>query len=121
MKYPKLPKKFKEKWLKALRSGEYEQGDLNLYLNGYYCCIGVAGHICGISNRAMKSKSLFQGVDFHSKTLKKYQKLLPDIFITLDPIAATDSLLKKFANMNDGHRESKKSFNQIADWIEENL
>ena len=41
----KLPKKFKEKWIKALRSEEYiqEKGALK-GINGY-CCLGVACRI----------------------------------------------------------------------------
>ena len=30
-----------EKWLAALRSGEYEQGKGCLYSSGKYCCLGV--------------------------------------------------------------------------------
>lgn len=31
----------KAKWLKALRSGEYEQGTRNLECRGKFCCLGV--------------------------------------------------------------------------------
>lgn len=39
--------KLKKKWVKALMSGEYEQGDSALFSGGKYCCLGVLGNICG--------------------------------------------------------------------------
>ena len=117
MKYPKLPKKFKEKWLKALRSGEYDQGEASLYLDGAYCCLGVAGHICGISNKSMTDKSYFQKNDFTTQTLKSYGNKLPKILITVSPFIEVGGVIWKLANMNDG----AKSFKQIATWIEKNL
>lgn len=37
-----------QKWLDALRSGEYEQGRGFLELKGNYCCLGVAAAVVGI-------------------------------------------------------------------------
>lgn len=43
MKPQKLKHEVKEKWLKALRSGEYKQGRNTLYNpdTDQYCCLGV--------------------------------------------------------------------------------
>lgn len=48
----KLPKRFKERWIKALRSGKYQQNH-----NGYlkddedqYCCLGVAAELCKVKH-----------------------------------------------------------------------
>lgn len=38
----KLPKAFKTKWLKALRSGKYPKGTGWLESDGKFCCLGVA-------------------------------------------------------------------------------
>lgn len=38
---PKLKPEIKQKWLDALRSGEYEQGEGYLRYNDKYCCLGV--------------------------------------------------------------------------------
>lgn len=37
-----------EKWLKALESGEYEQGVGQLKREDKYCCLGVACEVMGI-------------------------------------------------------------------------
>jgi hypothetical protein len=42
-----LPKEIKEKWLTALRSGEYTKGTKYLCKNKKYCCLGV---LCEIKN-----------------------------------------------------------------------
>lgn len=62
MKRYRLPKEFTEKWLKALRSGKYEQGTFKLYKeeDNSYCCLGVAGNICGVSNRSMNHKDIVE-------------------------------------------------------------
>lgn len=40
-----LPKEIKQKWLDALRSGQYEQGHGKLKTDdGKYCCLGVLQH-----------------------------------------------------------------------------
>lgn len=43
----KLPEPFKTDWIKALRSGEYKQGEAMLFnkMHNSYCCLGV-GAIC---------------------------------------------------------------------------
>jgi hypothetical protein len=37
----KLKPEIKRKWLAALRSGEFKQGQGALYRDGLYCCLGV--------------------------------------------------------------------------------
>jgi hypothetical protein len=38
------------KWLEALRSGEYQQGDTYLCYENKYCCLGVAAEIFQTEN-----------------------------------------------------------------------
>ncbi len=93
-----LSKKDKKKWLKALRSGEYRQGQRKLIHitsrgNINYCCLGVA---CAI------------GIAKHSPSISDGE-LCTDEFIPEHQL--------KLATMND----SGLSFKKIADYIEENL
>lgn len=41
----KFTKEIKEKWLTALKSGEYIQGTIVLEENGQHCCLGVLAEI----------------------------------------------------------------------------
>jgi hypothetical protein len=41
-------KELKNRWVAALRSGEYEQGRLKLKVDDKYCCLGVLAEVAGI-------------------------------------------------------------------------
>lgn len=50
--WPKLPKAFKKKWVAALRSGKFEQGQCTLRDGKQYCCLGVA---CAVGGKQPKN------------------------------------------------------------------
>lgn len=73
----KLPKAKAERWVEALRSGEYEQGQGHL-VNEYneYCCLGVFAHLEGLP----KENLLDEGVLTHFDDVNRdgvYIKDLP--------------------------------------------
>lgn len=98
----RLNPEFKERWLKALRSGEYKQGEGILQWNGCYCCLGVAA--CLIDPDGWYG-STFRGNDY----------ILP--VETMKEIGLSGQASDKLTNMND----DGDSFATIADWIEANL
>jgi len=103
MRKYQLPKEFAEKWIEALRSGNYQQTKANLQNDSGYCCLGVA--CCTIGN----TEGLYG---------KAYpdSKLLP-INGMYEMVEDEVALFSVLANMNDaGH-----PFNEIADWIEANV
>lgn len=55
--------KLKAKWIKALRSGKYEQGKDYLYKNGKYCCLGVLGCIKGFDETVLDGAGLLDEID----------------------------------------------------------
>ncbi|MHA2366828.1 MAG: hypothetical protein ACXAC7_22950 [Candidatus Hodarchaeales archaeon] len=58
-----MTKKFLLKWIKALESGEYNQGTEMLYNgDGKYCCLGVACHLLEINEDDMVSKGMPEDV-----------------------------------------------------------
>lgn len=93
----------KAKWVKALRSGRYKQGTGMLYSesNKAFCCLGVLAKSCGILGQ--------RGAEAKSNII--YDNLA-------DPLELTPSTQILLLHMND---VQGKSFNEIADWIEENL
>jgi len=114
MKYnfKKLPKKFKAKWLTALRGGEYRQGECELVDDDdNYCCLGVGCSVLGIENDAI----LNGGVPLDSMSSK-----IPSYFSNNHN--HNDDWMERLTGMNDGTGGYKqKSFKQIANWIEKNL
>jgi O-succinylbenzoate synthase len=116
----KLPVKFKEKWVAALRSGKYKQTEGHLYDldNDGFCCIGVAANICGVSKDKLNNASLVnQTYDLEVYDIVKKTKKFPSMlyghmnkFIELEYNPVVD----KLADYNDGG----KSFKWIASYIE---
>ena len=41
-------KRARKKWVKALRSGKYEQTQSYLYYDGAFCCLGVLCEVAGL-------------------------------------------------------------------------
>lgn len=132
----------KHKWLKALRSGDYEQTRILLKRvepSCSYCCIGV---LCDVidptkwTNIDNSSCSRYVFDDFGIKGDTIYDAaIMPtsvSVALGLDNIHRIDiydkdgnfSHEKEFKTvdllmrMND---EDRKSFDQIADWIEETI
>lgn len=95
----KLPIEFKEKWLAALRSGEYKQCEGSLHSDAGHCCLGVAEIVLGFES---EDNEVLVG-DY-----------IPNAIVGT---AHDNKIVGILTNMND----NGKSFLQIADWIEANL
>lgn len=108
MKKTKLPKKFKAKWLEALRGGEFKQGAGQLYSpdDGSYCCLGVACRVAGKSLNDITGSFILGNI---KKGVPKVLHYNPEMFMD----APT-----RLAEMNDN---GSRSFDEIADYIEINL
>lgn len=84
--------KLKAEWVKALRSGEYEQCNGSLTSRGKYCCLGVL-------NRVAKRRMNYD-------------------FARVAEIGFGPQTENVLVSMND---KQNKSFPEIADYIEANL
>lgn len=110
-KYTRLNPEFKAKWLKALRSGRYKQTIMTLrnksaLEKGYrYCCVGVACNIVDPKQWASQGPTKFSWGRVFASGLDRLPFLNEDTF-------------RELADLNDN---KGWNFNQIADWIEENL
>ena len=108
-----LPREFAEKWVKALRSGEYKQGRGLLHSNFGYCCLGVAGFICGATNEMLK----YAGGYLHTEPIYFNQDVIKNIPVELHGTRSRNELIYELTVMNDGGTD----FPHIADWIEQNV
>lgn len=107
--------KVKRMWLKALRSGEYEQGEGALRRNGRYCCLGV---LCDLHAKTTKKKWKKETGDGYS--YYKTSATLPDEVVDWAGLDDDDPKLsthKRAAALND----SGRTFNYIANQIEKYL
>lgn len=107
-----MNKELKNKWLEALRSGEYKQG-VNFLRNigDNYCCLGVLYEVEGISPLDIENsgKSICYRYDGINTSFPSNE--------VIKRWGMSIGTCNNLAKMND----NGKRFNEIADWIEENL
>lgn len=114
----KLNKTFKARWLKALRSGDYKQGETQLVSKDMsYCCLGVAGSLCGLTTKALQESvspvngASTDGIYLSAKIAGK--------------IGLTAYMQEKLAEMNDtfiGHDKAQgKPYRTVIRYISRNL
>lgn len=105
----------KAKWIAALRSGEYQQGNGCLHQDGKFCCLGV---LCDLHAKETGNEWLWDVLYLGEKNYLpvEVQKWagLPD----KNPCAMGGDEHELFlSDMND----AGKTFKYIADLIEENF
>jgi hypothetical protein len=100
-------KRVKNKWVKALRSGKYQQGSgqLRFYedsIEPHYCCLGVLAHITDPDEKTWKE---FYGTFGRNE---EQARLIGNGGIS-------EEVTEKLVRFNDEH---KWSFKRIANYIE---
>ena len=98
----------KNKWIKPLRAGKYKQIKNRLKDHNGHCCMGV---LCEISNKL--PFILKPGTNYFS--IEDFNGIIPEKFLNL--IKLERNVQIKAIGMND----SNKSFNEIADYLQEEL
>jgi hypothetical protein len=109
-----MKKQWKDKWIKALLSGEYAQGKGALCTegkkHGKFCCLGV---LCDIAGPNKWRVSGIHGEVCWGRENAVY--LPPDYLV--DKVGLSDAEVISLANLND----NGKKFKTIAKYIEEYL
>lgn len=115
-KWGKLPEVFKKKWIAALRSGQYDQCRRKLASKNGWCCLGVAANVCEIGGEHLLKRGYLHEV----KNARSTENLMWNKLRKRIPVALRENkeLQDKLAAMNDSYGIS---FNEIADWIQENV
>jgi hypothetical protein len=112
-----MDKRIKNRWIKALTSGKYKQGQNDLRnVNETYCCLGVL--LCVLDNKGWTLRKLrgsFQPTEWHHKRQMKNNEFLSFSLIKELKIGKDDQ--QQLADMND----DGVSFKKIAKWIGKNL
>lgn len=121
-------KEYKDKWLKALRSGKYNQAKNRLRCNQGFCCLGVLmntydsngwveadnGDMYHKSNKYGYTDVMFVGDELNGETSQDSELTCQ----TLMAFGISDDEQCHLIKMND---TKGNNFNEIADWIEEKL
>lgn len=100
----------KQQWITALRSGEYEQGTGFLRtINNKYCCLGVLCDVAGVN--------AVQGRHVGDHDRYYYEGTSCMLHMNLQIKFGIEGETGILMGMND----KGDNFNEIADWIEENI
>lgn len=113
-----MKKSIAMKWIKALRSGEYKQGNnCNLQSNeGEFCCLGVLCEVVGIPAERSEYLDGFYYAGVGGGLSPKAQELTT-VSSTFGEICGYDMRL---STLNDsGDTEGRLNFEEIADVIEQ--
>ena len=108
----------KEKWIAALRSGEYKQcqGELKDSI-GAHCCLGVLLETQGWKQTTFyKDKSIFSNYVSQKGVINREENELDED--TADSFGLNRQQQVKLMKLND---DTGWSFNLIARWIENHL
>ena len=107
----------KQKWVSALRSGEYQQTKGFLRKEGGFCCLGVLCDLYGKENN-VEWDLTHNGYEFQNK-----QSYLPSSVVEWSGIEGHNSYVGGETNLPffSGLNDSGSTFNEIADLIEEHL
>lgn len=127
----KLKEEWKTKWIAALRSGQYKQGQKCLRTaDDCFCCLGVLCDL--IDNTGWESEpKVINGISSYRYSLKNYndcpslgnlpvraRKMVWEQYDDYNSSYNADVVMQKLISLND---DKNLNFNKIADYIEENL
>jgi len=118
----KLPADFKAKWVEALRSGDYEQGDYALRSVGGFCCLGVACDLSGVE--WIKDQDDCYTTEAGNDCFPTADELGDRaISVLLQNTSVRNTFDEPVTVMREiaNHNDMGAPFSEIADWIEENL
>lgn len=110
----------KEKWVAALRSGEYEQGRGYLNRGEQFCCLGVLCEVAITAGVDLPKARLDNGTTKYGgnhTVLPSAVRDWSDLPSLLGDMVSISGKLEKLA----GHNDDGRSFVQIADAIETQL
>lgn len=121
-----MPKESLDKWLAALRSGQYEQGHGALERFGKYCCLGVLQHCLtgktetpiGLPTETWLANNEIAFTCQDGIHAQRSPALLVDAE-TNEQFAECGAVEPAWINADAINDEGKLSFKQIADLIEE--
>lgn len=143
-----MPKEFGEKWIKALRSGEYKQTDGTLVNYDFdeitneitevhgYCCLGVACRVANVEVVKMAGYDLINDIQLSSDSPvpnilqeTNFAHNLVDILTQLNDGLTYNNykIMKSEVNVEldiiptEDNQRVNYNFNQIADFIEKNV
>lgn len=127
-----MKSQIKQKWLDALRSGEYEKCESNLHKNGGFCCLGVLTDLYIQEHpdahwkeygATLRNKELYYAFVGTKTTEYNEEEYLPDEVVgwadlsSENPRVVSEGVWTSLSDLND----NGYTFKAIANLIEDQL
>ena len=107
----------KQKWVSALRSGDYQQGQNYLRTDNGFCCLGVLCDLYGKENNAEWNLAN----NGHNYEFQDKESHLPSSVIEWAGVEDSNPYIIGGIGTLSGLNDKGFTFNEIADLIEEHL
>lgn len=118
-----MTKELKDKWIAALRSGQYKQGHTYLHKNDEFCCLGVLLEVADIK------------MGEHEEFGNTYHFIVDESDKDIQIVSCLPGKLQKTLGLGGGYHEllwqmndgigvaanNRQSFTEIAQYIEQNI
>lgn len=115
----KMDPEVKAKWVAALRSGDYKQGEGALKdIEGCNCCLGVLAEINGVESRFYDEENDCWVTHDDNHLIYDFEGDERSTEVPVGYCGLKSSVIDTLIVMND---TENKTFPEIADFIEENL
>lgn len=112
--------KWKQPWIDALESGEYQQAQTVLHDGTGYCCLGVLCRVAGATFRKANEPDTYEPTRINGLIMNDGHLLSDNALSMFGLDGDQQSVLVGLNDGNDG-RDPPKSFKEIAAYIRENL
>lgn len=109
-----FPKELGEKWIAALRSGQYKQYQGRLYNKETcgYCVLGVLGETMGIGDNILSQNTYLR----HFTNNKAVNS-----FLTAPIHIEGEFTVEEYLTRQNDKKDNYWTFDQFANWLENNL
>ena len=107
----RMNKEIKDRWLIALRSGDYIQGTGSLKIDDSFCCLGV---LCDILQKDLNTY-------WDDDSFENTSDLLPEIVWKYAELPDSDPGIDGTRTLSSCNDFRRNSFEEIADLIEKHF
>jgi hypothetical protein len=111
----------KEKWLSALRSGDYQQTQRYLHKEDGFCCLGVLCDLYGKEHNVEWNLAVAEDEDRNYYRFQDYLASLPLSVMEWAGVESPNAYIGSGSLTLWELNDSGSTFNEIADLIEEHL
>lgn len=115
-----MNKTLADRWVTALRSGAYKQGQGYLNNDGKFCCLGVLCDVAGVPRELAPTEDASKMYKYGGSPLVLYKNVQKAVGVrSTEGLADVEVRGVTYTSLADAN-DKGVSFADFADWIEQN-